>query len=82
MRPSVWLLVPVSSSGCPPYTSGLSTWWSSRSLQAQVPRRPRLAGGFTLRCLQRLSGPYVATQRCPERDNWHTSGTSLPILSY
>jgi hypothetical protein len=45
-------------------------------------RRPRLAGGFTLRCLQRLSGPYVATQRCPERDNWNTRGTSLPILSY
>ena len=44
--------------------------------------RPDLAGGFTLRCLQRLSVPYVATQRCPERDNWHTSGTSLPILSY
>jgi len=45
-------------------------------------RRPDLGGGFTLRCLQRLSAPYVATQRCPERDNWHTSGTSLPILSY
>src|SRR5262245_14493549 len=44
--------------------------------------RPRLAGGFTLRCLQRLSGPYVATQRCRERDNWHTRGTSLPVLSY
>src|SRR5262245_50256170 len=45
-------------------------------------RRPDLGGGFTLRCLQRLSAPYVATQRCPERDNWHTRGTSLPILSY
>src|SRR5262245_6425336 len=45
-------------------------------------RIPRLAGGFTLRCLQRLSRPYVATQRCRERDNWHTRGTSLPILSY
>ena len=44
--------------------------------------RPSLGGGFTLRCLQRLSRPYVATQRCRERDNWHTSGTSLPILSY
>jgi hypothetical protein len=45
-------------------------------------RRPVLAGGFTLRCLQRLSGPHLATQRCPERDNWHTSGASLPVLSY
>src|SRR3984893_11487815 len=45
-------------------------------------RRPNLEGGFTLICLQRLSWPYIATQRCPERDNWHTRGTSLPILSY
>ena len=45
-------------------------------------RRPRLAEGFTLICLQRLSRPYVATQRCHKRDNWHTRGTSLPILSY
>jgi hypothetical protein len=45
-------------------------------------RRPYLEEGFTLICLQRLSWPYVATQRCPERDNWHTRGTSLPILSY
>jgi hypothetical protein len=27
-------------------------------------RRPRLEGGFTLICLQRLSWPYIATQRC------------------
>ena len=27
-------------------------------------RRPCLAGGFTLRCFQRLSVPYVATQHC------------------
>ena len=44
--------------------------------------RPHLGGGFPLRCLQRLSRPYVATQRCRERENWHTRGTSLPILSY
>ena len=31
---------------------------------SQRDRRPRLAEGFTLRCLQRLSVPYVATQRC------------------
>ncbi len=28
-------------------------------------RRPRLAGGFTLRCLQRLSGPYVGYPALP-----------------
>ena len=27
-------------------------------------RRPHLAEGFTLRCLQRLSRPDLATQRC------------------
>src|SRR5579883_3525628 len=35
-----------------------------REPSATRARRPRLAGGFTLRCLQRLSGPDVATQRC------------------
>jgi len=25
---------------------------------------PRFEGGFPLRCFQRLSLPYVATQRC------------------
>jgi len=45
-------------------------------------RRPRLAVGFTLRCLQRLSRPDLATQRHPWRDDWHTSGRSFPVLSY
>jgi hypothetical protein len=44
--------------------------------------RPHLEGGFPLRCLQRLSFPYVATQRCHWRDNWYTRGTSVPVLSY
>ena len=44
--------------------------------------RPHLEGGFTLRCFQRLSLPYVATQRCIKRCNWITRGTSNPILSY
>ena len=30
----------------------------------QSSRRPRLAEGFTLICLQRLSWPYVTTLRC------------------
>lgn len=38
--------------------------------------------GFSLRCFQRLSLPYLATQLWTERSNWHTRGTSFPILSY
>ena len=45
-------------------------------------RKPGFEAGFALRCLQRLSGPDLATRRCPERDNRHTRGRSAPILSY
>ena len=41
-----------------------------------------LKGGFTLRCLQRLSLPDLATQPCHWYDNWYTSGPSSPVLSY
>ena len=41
-----------------------------------------LGGGLALRCFQRLSLPDIATQRCPWRDNWYTSGPSIPVLSY
>jgi len=44
--------------------------------------RSNLGAGFALRCFQRLSAPDVATQRCPWRDNWHTRGLSLSVLSY
>ena len=44
--------------------------------------KPSLEGGFPLRCIQRLSFPSIATQRCPERDNWYTRGSYLLILSY
>ena len=44
--------------------------------------RSHLRGSFTLRCLQRLSRPYVATQLCPWQDNWCTRGMSIPVLSY
>lgn len=37
---------------------------------------------FPLICLQRLSRPNLATQRCPWQDNWYTSGSALPVLSY
>jgi hypothetical protein len=46
------------------------------------PGRSHLEAGFALRCLQRLSLPHIATQRCPWQDNWHTSGASTPVLSY
>ena len=42
----------------------------------------RLAVGFPLRCFQRFAHPNVATQRCRLPDNWITSGSSTPVLSY
>ena len=45
-------------------------------------RKSFLVGGFALRCFQRLSLPYLATQLCPWQNNWCTSGTSIPVLSY
>ena len=44
--------------------------------------RSHLRGSFTLRCFQRLSRPYIATQLCPWQNNWCTRGTSIPVLSY
>src|SRR5688572_26895447 len=44
--------------------------------------RPHLGAGFPLRCLQRLSLPYLATRPCHWRDNRYTRGTSTPVLSY
>ena len=44
--------------------------------------RSYLRGSFTLRCFQRLSRPYVATQPCPWQNNWYTRGMSIPVLSY
>ena len=41
-----------------------------------------LEGGFTLRCLQRLSRPHFASQLCRWRDNCFTRGASIPVLSY
>ena len=59
-------------------TCGLSTSWSATALVW----RPHLEGGFALRCFQRLSRPYLATRRCPWRDNRHTRGMSNAVLSY
>ena len=44
--------------------------------------RTHLGAGFPLRCFQRLSLPNVANQPYPWRDNWHTRGSSVPVLSY
>jgi len=44
--------------------------------------RSYLGASFALRCIQRLSLPHLATQRCPWRDNWCTIGASNPVLSY
>src|SRR5690348_4979165 len=42
----------------------------------------RFEVGFPLRCLQRLSRPYIATLHCRWRDNSSTRGTFIPVLSY
>ena len=44
--------------------------------------KSHLVGGFTLRCFQRLSRPYLATQLWPWQANWCTIDTSIPVLSY
>lgn len=44
--------------------------------------RTRFEVGFPLRCLQRLSLPYIATLQCGWRHNRSTRGTSIPVLSY
>ena len=60
-----------------------------RPIKLVVYKRPYPFGGisyleacFTLRCFQRLSLPYAATQLCPWQNNWCTGGTSDPVLSY
>ena len=42
----------------------------------------RFQVGFPLRCLQRLSIPYIATLLCRWHDNRSTRGMSIPVLSY
>ena len=45
-------------------------------------------GDLILKMVSRLDAfsgypyPNVANQRCPGRDNWHTRGSSVPVLSY
>ena len=74
-------LVTVSSMHYCTSTSALSTSSSSRGLTTFV-GISHLKGGFTLRCLQRLSLPDLATLPCLWQDNRYTSGRSSPVLSY
>ena len=71
-------LVPVACTHCCACSSGLST----PSSLGHLVLKPHLKTGFPLRCFQRLSLPYVANQHCSWRNNWHTRGTSVPVLSY
>src|SRR5690606_17398195 len=76
-------LVLVSYTRCRASTPSLSTSWSRTTLQGgQAPGIPNLQTSFPLRCLQRLSLPYIATRQCHWHDNRYTSGTSTPVLSY
>ena len=74
----VGVLVPVTSN-----TSPCSQPWPINPIISREPQqKPHLKTGFPLRCFQRLSLPHVANQPCHWRDNWHTRGTSIPVLSY
>ena len=63
-------------------TDDLSTLSSSRGLTCFCSGNSILQGGFTLRCLQRLSRPHFASQLCRWHDNCCTRGASIPVLSY
>src|SRR5215218_8314165 len=52
------------------------------ALPSRGGERPHLEASFPLRCFQRLSLPNVANQQCTWRYNWHTRGSSVPVLSY
>ena len=67
-------LVTVSSMHYCTSTSALSTLYSSRGLISLKEGISHLEGGFTLRCLQRLSLPNLATLPC----RWST--TDPPVV--
>ena len=62
----------------PDLSTTLSTWGLT-NLRYEI---SYLEASFTLRCFQRLSFPYFATQLCIWQYNWCTIGTSTPVLSY
>ena len=61
------------------YTPDLSTLSSLRGLTCLRNGKSHLEVGFTLRCLQRLSLPHLATQLCHWRDNWSTIDASQRV---
>ena len=63
-------------------TADLSTSSSLRGLTYLCSGSLILQGGFTLRCLQRLSRPHFASLLCPWQNNSFTRGASIPVLSY
>ena len=67
-------LVTVSSTCCHASTPALSTSSSSRGLTSFRYGISHLEGGFTLRCLQRLSLPNLATRL------WLWSPTGIPAV--
>jgi hypothetical protein len=77
------LLVPVSSNTlrCFHFRPINPLVWAG-ALPDWVGERPHLEASFPLRCFQRLSLPNVANQQCTWRYNWHTRGSSVPVLSY
>ena len=76
-------LVRVSLTHCCAYTSRLSNRYSPGGLTWFLTSGGyHLRASFPLRCFQRLSLPDIATQRCSWRNNWHTRGLSIPVLSY
>ncbi len=78
-------LVPVSSQPLPVFhfwpINPVVCWGPTKKDESFL-WRPCLEDGFPLRCFQRLPVPNVANQPCPGRDNWHTRGSSVPVLSY
>ena len=76
------LLVSSSSIRYRTFTDDLSTSSSLRGLTSLRCGNSLLQGGFTLRCLQRLSRPHFASQLCHWHDNCCTRGASIPVLSY
>ena len=58
---------------------------SAHSLEPMRLWKAKQLGGRVMRAtaLLREHGiPFVANQPCHWRDNWHTRGTSIPVLSY
>src|SRR3954470_16112407 len=77
------LLVPVGSNPLPGFhIRPINPVVYLGALPTKSGGRSHLEASFPLRCFQRLSLPNVANQPCTWRYNWHTRGSSVPVLSY